>query len=101
MLKRNKYFSYAEEPQNENIVIEHTLKYSDVDEIKEAIKKYGIEKCIVVWQKYLLPDERLKKLNHFLAKFIFNISFENDMINQYIQQHGKKRIDRINEVFNG
>jgi len=54
-------------PPNEIIVIEHTLRYSDVPEIKAVIDNYGMETCKRVWEQKLIPDERMKKLNHFLA----------------------------------
>ena len=100
MNKKNLYWSYAEMPLKESIVIEHTLRYEDVDQLKSLLKKYGKDKCQQVWEKTLIPDERLKKLNHFLAKFIFKISFDEDVINAYLDSNNKKRIDRINEILN-
>jgi hypothetical protein len=48
----------------------------------------------------MLPDKRLRKLNYFLAKFIFNISYIDLEINNYFNLHKTTRADRINEVFN-
>lgn len=84
---------------NENIVIEHTLRYEDIKPIKEIIKKFGIEKCKSVWERTLIPDKRLEKLNYFLAKFIFNIGTD-DAIKTYLLLHSKSRIERINEILN-
>ena len=94
------YWSYAETPLSDSIIIEHTLKYADVDQIKLLLKKYGKDKCQRVWEKTLIPDAKLKKLNHFLAKFIFKISFDKDVINSYLELNNKKRLDRINEILN-
>jgi len=94
------YWSYAETPLKDSIVIEHTLKYADVDQIRLILKKYGKDKCQQVWERTLIPDERLKKLNHFLAKFIFKISYDNDVINSYLELNNKKRIKRIDEILN-
>jgi len=101
MNKNTLYPGYRKQPQNENVVIEHTLRYADVDEIKTVIDKFGMEKCKHVWERTLIPDDRIKKLNYFLAKFIFKISFDEDELKHYMKIHGKKRIDRLNEIFNG
>lgn len=85
---------------NENIIIEHTLRYEDINPIKAIIKKFGIEKCKSVWEKTLIPDKRLDKLNYFLARFIFNISNDDDAIKKYLLLHNKSRIERINEILN-
>ncbi|HMN25690.1 MAG: hypothetical protein IT276_03355 [Ignavibacteriaceae bacterium] len=100
MQEKSKYFSYQNLPLNENVIIEHTLKYSDVDEIKSLIEKFGIDKCKTVWEKTMIPDKRMRKLNFFLAKFIFNISLDDDEINKYFNIHNITRADRINEIFN-
>lgn len=98
MSKKNLYWSYSGEPNDVNIIIEHALKYADVDYIKMIIKKYGIDKCRDVWEKTLLSDDRMRKLNFFLARFIFNISLEDKKIDIYLRKHTKKRIDKINEI---
>jgi len=93
------YFpSYTNVPSNVNIIIEHTLRYADVDEMKELISKYGIQNCKTVWMKYLVPDLRIIKLNHFLAKFIFGLSEED--LSQLFKLPIKNRIDRIPNVSN-
>ena len=103
MKKLNIYPGYADSTGielNENIVIEHTLRYEDINPIKEIIKKFGIEKCKSVWEKTLIPDKRLEKLNYFLARFIFNISADDEAIKTYLSLHNKSRIERINEILN-
>ncbi len=100
MNKEPLYWSYAEEPKNVNIIIEHTLRYADVDRIKATLKKYGINRCRAVWKKLLIPDKRLEKLNYFLARFIFKISSDDDSIKKYLDQNRKSRKDRINEILN-
>lgn len=100
MNKKAGYWSYAETPKNDNIIIEQTLRYSDVDEIKEIINKYGIEKCKAVWERTMIPDNRIKKLNYFLAKFIFEVASDDNSVNAYFLLHGKTRAERINEFFN-
>ena len=100
MHKKSIYWSYNGVPENENIIIEHTLKYEDLESIKELMNKYGLDKCKEVWEKTMLPDKRLKKLNYFLAKFIFKVSDDDILINEYFKLHKATRADRINEIFN-
>jgi hypothetical protein len=95
------YFpGYRTLPQNDNVIIEHTLRYGDIHEINEIIGRYGAEKCKCVWEQTLIPDERIKKLNYFLAKFIFKISFDEDELTKYMSIHVKTRKERLNEIFN-
>ncbi len=100
MNKKAIYWSYAETPKKDCIIIEHTLRYSDVDEIKDIINKYGIEKCTAVWERTMIPDKRIKKLNYFLAKFIFEVASDDNSVIAYFLLHGKTRAERINEIFN-
>lgn len=104
MKKLNIYPSYTnsqEEALNKGIIIEHTLKYADIDQIQEIVKKYGLDECKNIWIKTLLPDTRMEKLNYFLAKFIFKISFDDSEIEKYFEQNRKTRLERINEILNG
>lgn len=101
MKQLKKYFpGYAKKPENKSIVIEHTLRYADLDEIKKIISEYGIKFCREVWETNLVPDSRLLKLNHFLAKFIFNISDDENVLNHFFLIHSEKRSERIANVFN-
>lgn len=67
-MKLSKKFSpsYAEIPNNKNIIIEHFLIYGDVDGIYEVLDEYGVEICKEVWLKTIVPDDRYRKLNFFL-----------------------------------
>jgi len=101
MNSQKKYYpGYADVPENINIVIEHTLRFADVDEIKNVISQYGFETCRLVWERNLLHDDRILKLNHFLAKFIFKVAEHEDIVNDYILKHRQKRDDRIGRFFN-
>jgi hypothetical protein len=100
MKNKTIYPGYSKRPHNEEVIIEHTLRYADVDEIKAVIAKYGIKKCKLVWEQELIPDDRMKKLNYFLAKFIFKISFDEGELKKYMKAHSKKRGDRLHEIFN-
>ncbi len=100
MNKKSIYFSYSNQPENNDLIIEHTLKYSDIDEIKALLEKFGITKCKEVWERTLLSDGRLKKLNYFLAKFFFNISDDDLTIKDYFKHHTTTRAERLNELLN-
>lgn len=99
-VKKNIFWSYREKPENPDLIIEHTLRYEDIDEIKSLISKYGLERCKEVWQKRLIPDQRLVKLNYFLAKFIFKVAESDEAVKLYLQSHNYNRLDRLNELFN-
>ena len=98
--KKAIFWSYSEIPGNKSTLIEHTLKYADVTDIKAILSEFGADTCIEVWQKTLLPAKRFRKLNFFLAKFIFNISTDDEEIKLYFNNHLKTRADRIYEIFN-
>ncbi|MFA5805337.1 MAG: hypothetical protein WC879_11905 [Melioribacteraceae bacterium] len=100
-MNNNLYWSYAKKPLDEKIIIEQTLKYSDYDELISLIKKYGIDNCKKIWESVLIPDERLRKLNHFLAKFIFRISMDSTFVDTYLKKYSKKRSEKTNELLNG
>jgi hypothetical protein len=100
MKKLNIFPGYADASGNEKVIIEHTLRYEDINPIKEIIRKYGVEKCKSVWEKTLIPDKRLEKLNYFLAKFIFNIATDDNDIRKYLSKHNRNRLERINEILN-
>ncbi|QQS35720.1 MAG: hypothetical protein IPM56_15985 [Ignavibacteriales bacterium] len=101
MNSKSRYWSYEEIPMKDSIVIEHLLRYDDVDRIKDGIDKYGFEKCVSVWEKTMIPDVRIRKLNYFLAKFIFKVACDDHSVSEYLLLHGKTRAERINEFFNG
>lgn len=60
MDEKSLYWPYSETPTSANIVIEHTLKYSDIADIKVLVNKYGNDKCKEVWEKTMIPDKRLR-----------------------------------------
>jgi len=97
-MNKNYFSSYNEVPDNTNLIIEHTFRYGDIDEIFEVISKYGKEKCKSVWQKNLVADKRIIKLNHFIGKFIFDLT--DSELEQILHNSLSDRIDRINNVFN-
>lgn len=58
---------------SDSILIEHTLIYADVDQIKELFLIFSKEKIKRVWDNKIIPDNRYIRLNYYLGKFFFNI----------------------------
>ena len=56
----------------DEIIIEQTLVYADTPQIQTLFKLYDPKNIKKVWKQHILPDERHKKLNYFLARFFFN-----------------------------
>jgi len=57
----------------DSILIEHTLIYADVEEIKELFLIFNKEKIQKVWENKIIPDNRYLRINYYLGKFFFNI----------------------------
>jgi putative transposase len=61
---------------NENIFIEHTLKYGDFDDIKKLVNLFGKRKIKRVWEKSMKNDTRFIKINLLIAKVFLGIDIE-------------------------
>lgn len=96
--KKRLYWSYAEIPSKKEVVIEQTLRFGSIDEIRKVIEKYGLEECRKIWIETIIPDKRMIRLNHFLARFIFNIPGSNADINRFIKDNSKTRLEKIIEL---
>ncbi len=57
----------------DNILIEKTLLYGDVEEILLLFRVFTIQEIREVWRNSVIPDERFYPRNYYLAK-IFLIS---------------------------
>ena len=60
----------------DNLIIETTLKYADMDDIKTLFLLYGKPKVQNIWENQLIKDSRFKKLNYFLARVFFDMNVE-------------------------
>jgi putative transposase len=60
----------------DDLLIETTLKYADMDDIKMLFKVYGKQRVRQLWEKQLRNDSRFKKLNYFLARVFFGMNVE-------------------------
>jgi hypothetical protein len=58
---------------SDDIIIEHTLQYGGVSELKLLFVCYSSSQIIDVWKNTLLQDRRYDKLNYYLALFYFKI----------------------------
>lgn len=57
----------------ESIIIEHTLLYGDVGELKLLFALFEQIHIRKVWEEKLVPQKRYHKLNTYLATFFFRI----------------------------
>ena len=74
--EENRFWSYApgfaDSDVPDEIIIEKTLVYLDLDEIKVLFELYGKQKVKRVWLERLVPQgEYLHTLNRFFAWFYF------------------------------
>jgi hypothetical protein len=60
----------------DDLLIEITLKYADLDDIKTLFMIYGEPRMRQIWEKQLRNDSRFKKLNYFLARVFFGMNVE-------------------------
>ena len=76
--EENRFWSYApgfkDSDVPDEILIEKTLVYLDLDEIKVLFELYGKQKVKRVWLERLVPQgEYLHTLNRFFAWFYFRV----------------------------
>ena len=60
----------------DDLLIEITLKYADLDDIKTLFMMCGEPPMRQIWEKQLRNDSRFKKLNYFLARVFFGMNVE-------------------------
>lgn len=62
------------------VIIEQTLLFGDVPELKMLFRQYPKDAIKKIWLKSIVPDKRYKKINFYLARFFFNIKEINDFL---------------------
>ena len=72
------------------LLIETTLKYSDLDDVKIIIDTFGLRQVRKVWEVCLKNDKRFKRLNYFLARMFFNLDVEADYFAKIENIRGSK-----------
>ncbi|MEW6527279.1 MAG: hypothetical protein AB1444_11515 [Spirochaetota bacterium] len=70
----------------DDILLEHVMKYGDVDDIYIACEIYGKETLKKVWEKSIKYDSRFIKLSVFLARVIFGLDIEGEDIKKAIHE---------------
>ncbi len=93
LVKKGLLWSYSPSKIKENIpdsiIIEHTLKYLDFEDIKLLFKVYPRKEILKICEKTVFTEKRFKRLSYFLVKVFFN-----GLPEEYIKK-GVKRIDRL------
>ncbi len=86
--KRGLLWSYNTNHINfpDDILLEHIMKYGDVDDIYVACELYGTERLKKVWEKTIKYDNRFIKLSVFLARAIFGLDIEGEDIKKAIHE---------------
>ncbi|MGK7395708.1 MAG: hypothetical protein ACNS62_14105 [Candidatus Cyclobacteriaceae bacterium M3_2C_046] len=76
LIEEKVFWSYdfkREDPISDEVLIEKTLIYLDLDEINALFELFPYEKIKEVWlQKVKSQEPRLYNLNLFLGKWYFN-----------------------------
>lgn len=71
----------------DSILIEHTLLYGDVFELKQLFLLFTRNTIEQIWLEKLVPQSRYKKLNTYLATFFFQYSNSQEFINQNLIEY--------------
>lgn len=94
--KQGIFWSYSKESLKQipdNVLIEEALRWGDVPELLELFRLFDKTEIKKIWCEKVIPDERIFRLNYYLAKIFFDI--ENP--ERYIKRIAKKnsRYERI------
>jgi hypothetical protein len=86
------FWSYAQDIQyNEKLLIEHTLKYADFDDIVSIFKLFDKNAIKQVWEKTMKNDKRFIKINLMLARIFFNMKVESN----YFKETRSERLEKL------
>lgn len=77
---------------DETTMIEHTLKYGDLDDIIELFKRINNDKIKEIWLKTMAPDRRFLKLNLMIARIFFDMDVEKDYFESLDNARFKVRV---------
>jgi hypothetical protein len=88
-------WSYKKENIPIPVKIENLFKYGELDEIHNVIKEFGFDYCKEIWINKIVPDQRFKRLNYFLARFVFNISINKKEILDFLKQNQRQRFEEL------
>lgn len=104
LLKTGAFWSYDKttlkaENISDNLLIENTLIYGDTAEIRLLFQVYSKSELLAVWTQRLLPDDRLKKLNYWLAVCVFDIADTKKFIEK--NKHKYSRYEKLKQLADG
>lgn len=74
---------------HDNLLIETTLLYGDVDEIQLLFSIFSKNSIRQVWEAKLIPDDRYYKLNFYLGLCFFGIKNIRAYINEKSQANSR------------
>ena len=86
LINQNFFWSYAiidSSDLSDDLIIEQVLCYGEPDDIINLKKYFKFRQIKQVWQFRLLPDNRFKNSNVWLARVFFNIHQANKYIAKY------------------
>lgn len=69
----------------DHVIIEHTLAYGDVPELKLLFGLYHHTEIKKIWEERMLPDERMRSANRYLGQFFFQIADIDEFLNHHVQ----------------
>lgn len=94
LIERNSFWSYnmlQETQVPDDVLIEKTLIYLDIDDINKLFAIYPYKKIKQVWRNRLVvQDDYFGKLNKLLAWLYFDIKNPEKYIKRTVNQHVKK-----------
>lgn len=73
----------------DEIIIEHTLRYMDIEEVLLLFKIFPKNKIRKIWQQKLIPDSRIRRLNYYLAIMFFNIRKPSEYLDFYTKKYSR------------
>ncbi len=92
--KKGLFWSYSKtatlEEIGEHTLMEHALKYADIDELKTLFALYGKRQLFKIWNERLKSDMRFKKLNLLLARVFFKMDVEADYFKPQMSDRERK-----------
>lgn len=101
MKEKNLFWSYgsATNPMDypDEIVIETCLKYGTEHDMVLLLNCFERDIIRKVWEERIQPDNRFRKLNHYLARVVFDV--EPDRLNR--PQNGGTRFEKLQRIAAG
>lgn len=86
------FWSYSKSMEyDEKLLIEHTLKYADFDDIVLLLKLFGKRRVKLIWDKTMKSDQRFIKLNLMLARVFFGMDVESN----YFKGVKNERLEKL------